>query len=137
MIVNCVAYRGGRRLGNIPVDDISEVLKEPETFIWLGVHEPDIALLRKVQEEFSLHELAIEDAIANLKTATEGEDADDISAKTQALAEASMKLGQAMYEAAQSEQANADAAADAKASGEEVVDADFEEIDDEDKKKSA
>ena len=63
MIVNCVAYRAGKSLGNIPVDDISEVLKEPETFIWLGVHEPDIALLRKVQEEFSLHELAIEDAM--------------------------------------------------------------------------
>lgn len=63
MIVNCVAYRAGKSLGNIPVDDISEVLKEPETFIWLGVHEPDTALLRKVQEEFSLHELAIEDAM--------------------------------------------------------------------------
>ncbi len=63
MIVNCIAYRGGRSLGNIPVDDISEVLKQPETFIWLGVHEPDTSLLRKVQEEFSLHELAIEDAM--------------------------------------------------------------------------
>ena len=63
MIVNCVAYRAGKSLGNIPVDDISEVLKEPETFIWLGVHEPDTPLLRKVQEEFSLHELAIEDAM--------------------------------------------------------------------------
>ncbi len=63
MIVNCIAYRGGRSLGNIPVDDISEVLKQPDTFIWLGVHEPDTALLRKVQEEFSLHELAIEDAM--------------------------------------------------------------------------
>jgi magnesium transporter len=63
VIVNCVAYRAGKSLGNIPVDDISEVLKEPETFIWLGVHEPDTPLLRKVQEEFSLHELAIEDAM--------------------------------------------------------------------------
>lgn len=63
MIVNCIAYRQGKSLGNIPVDDISEVLKQPETFIWLGIHEPDTALLRKVQEEFSLHELAIEDAM--------------------------------------------------------------------------
>jgi magnesium transporter len=63
MIVNCIAYRAGKSLGNIPVNDISEVLKEPETFIWLGVHEPDTPLLRKVQEEFSLHELAIEDAM--------------------------------------------------------------------------
>ena len=63
MIVNCVAYRAGKSLGNIPVDDISEVLKEPETFVWLGMHEPDTQLLRKTQEEFSLHELAIEDAL--------------------------------------------------------------------------
>jgi len=63
MIVNCVAYRGGKSLGNVPVDDISEILKEAETFVWLGMHEPDTHLLRKVQEEFSLHDLAIEDAL--------------------------------------------------------------------------
>ncbi len=62
MIVNCVAYRAGKSLGDIPVDNISEILKEPETFVWLGMHEPDQPLLRKVQEEFSLHDLAIEDA---------------------------------------------------------------------------
>ena len=63
MIVNCVAYRGGKSLGNVPVDDISEILKEAGTFVWLGVHEPDTQLLRKIQEEFSLHDLAIEDAL--------------------------------------------------------------------------
>ena len=62
MIVNCVAYRAGKSLGDILLNDISEVLKEPETFVWLGMHEPDTGLLRKVQEEFSLHDLAIEDA---------------------------------------------------------------------------
>jgi molecular chaperone DnaK len=80
---------------------------------------------------------AIEDAIAGLKAAAEGEDADDITAKTQTLAEVSMKLGQAMYEAQQAEAANKDAETDAKASGEDVVDADFEEIDDDENKKSA
>jgi molecular chaperone DnaK len=81
---------------------------------------------------------AISDAIAALKSASEGEDAEEIKAKTNALAEASMKLGQAMYEAQQAEAANADAKADAAKSGEDVVDADFEEIDeDDDKKKSA
>jgi molecular chaperone DnaK len=80
---------------------------------------------------------SIEDAIVALRTATEGDDAEDIKAKSNALAEASMKLGQAMYEASQSEAAEADAKADAAKSGEDVVDADFEEIDDDDKKKSA
>ncbi|WP_136619558.1 MULTISPECIES: molecular chaperone DnaK [Mesorhizobium] len=80
---------------------------------------------------------AISDAITALKTATEGDDAADIEAKSQALAEASMKLGQAMYEASQKEAAEADAKADA-AKDSDVVDADFEEIDeDDDKKKSA
>jgi len=80
---------------------------------------------------------AIEDAIAALKTAAEGDDVEDIKAKTNALAEASMKLGQAMYEASQTEAAEADARADAKKDGEDVVDADFEEIKDDDDKKSA
>jgi molecular chaperone DnaK len=79
---------------------------------------------------------AIADAIAALKAATEGDDADDIQAKSQTLGEVSMKLGQAMYEASQKEAAEADAKADA-AKESDVVDADFEEIDDDDKKKSA
>jgi molecular chaperone DnaK len=81
---------------------------------------------------------AISDAITSLKTAAEGEDIEDIKAKTQVLMDASMKLGQAMYEA-QSAQAEADAASDAAkdASNDDVVDADFEEIDDEDEKKKS
>jgi len=63
MIVNSVAYRRGKRLGEVGLEDISEVLKEPGSYVWLGLHEPDIALLRKVQEEFGLHDLAIEDAL--------------------------------------------------------------------------
>nr|WP_295462714.1 molecular chaperone DnaK [Mesorhizobium sp.] len=76
---------------------------------------------------------AISDAIAALKTASEGDDIEDIKAKTNVLAEAAMKLGQAMYEASQAEAAEADARADA---GDDVVDADFEDLDD-DHKKSA
>lgn len=79
---------------------------------------------------------AIADAITALKTAIEGDDVDDINAKSQALAEASMKLGQAMYEANQAEAAD-EGGAEARADS-DVVDADFEEInDDQDKKKSA
>lgn len=63
MIVNCVAYRtNGTRLRDISIDDISEVLKDPDTFVWVGLHEPDSSLLLKLQEEFCLHDLAVEDA---------------------------------------------------------------------------
>ena len=92
----------------------------------------------KVSEE---DKEAIEIAITDLKDAVESDDADEITAKSEALGTASMKLGQAMYEAAQAEEeasAASDAAAQAAREEEDVVDADFEEIDDdEDDKKSA
>lgn len=79
---------------------------------------------------------AIEDAIADLKEAVEGEDVNDIQAKTEALAQASMKLGEAMY-ADQQAAAEADAAADAAADDDDVLDADFEDVSDDDEKRSA
>jgi len=62
-VVNCVAYQDGKRVADVPVEDISEVLKQDDHFVWIGLHEPDEALLRQVQEEFCLHDLAIEDAL--------------------------------------------------------------------------
>lgn len=62
MIINSVAYQKGERLGEITIDDISEVIGRPETFVWLGLYEPDDAMLLKIQEEFNLHDLSIEDA---------------------------------------------------------------------------
>ncbi|HWG11487.1 MAG TPA: magnesium/cobalt transporter CorA [Rhodanobacteraceae bacterium] len=63
MIANCVAYGAhGERLRDISLDEISDVLEQPGTFVWVGLVEPDEALLMKMQEEFGLHELAIEDA---------------------------------------------------------------------------
>jgi len=72
-------------------------------------------------------------AIGELKTAAEGDNAADIQAKHQALMTAAMKLGEAIYATQQEEQAHADAASDA-AGDSDVVDADFEEIDGEEKK---
>ncbi|QND51263.1 molecular chaperone DnaK [Phyllobacterium sp. 628] len=82
---------------------------------------------------------SIETALAELKTAAEGDDAEVIKAKTQTLAEVSMKLGQAMYEAAQAaEGAGEGEHTEATAKEhDDVVDADFEEIDENGKKKSA
>jgi len=77
---------------------------------------------------------AIESAIADLKGVIDGEDAEAIKAKTNALAEASMKLGEAMYKASQAE-AEAKAAGGEKPADDDVVDADFEEVKDD--KKSA
>ncbi|TJX77019.1 MAG: molecular chaperone DnaK [Mesorhizobium sp.] len=101
------------------------------------VHSSEKSLKEYGDKVSEAERTAISDAIAALKTAAEGDDPADIEAKSQTLAEASMKLGQAMYEASQKETAEADAKADA-AKDSDVVDADFEEIDeDDDKKKSA
>ncbi|MDH7784259.1 molecular chaperone DnaK [Ochrobactrum sp. 19YEA23] len=78
---------------------------------------------------------AIEGAVAALKTSLEGDDAEDIKTKTQTLAETAMKLGQAMYEAAQASEGAEAEGGEHASSKDDVVDADYEEIDD-DKKKS-
>ena len=62
MVVNVSAYEGGKRLGDITIDQISDILARPQTFVWVGLFEPDDAMLAKMQEEFGLHELAVEDA---------------------------------------------------------------------------
>ena len=75
---------------------------------------------------------AAEIAISDLQTALEGEDLDDINAKAQALSQAAMKIGESVYKAQQEAEAAGDAAADAQTDGEDVVDADFEEVSDDD-----
>jgi len=62
MIMKCVAYQNGVSLGDVEVEAISDILQRPDTFIWLGLREPDAELLDKIQQEFGLHELAVEDA---------------------------------------------------------------------------
>ncbi|MGK9234038.1 molecular chaperone DnaK [Inquilinus limosus] len=80
---------------------------------------------------------AVESAIADLKSVLTSEDAEEIKAKTQALAQAAMKIGEAMYKASQ-ESGAAPGGEQASAKPDDgVVDADFEEVDDDKKKKSA
>jgi molecular chaperone DnaK len=81
---------------------------------------------------------AVEAAVAELKTAAEGEDAEAIKQKVDAVAQASMKLGEAMYQASQGGAAEAGPSAEAGGGPDEkVVDVDFEEVKDDDGKKSA
>ena len=62
MVANCVAYYDGKKIRDITIDEISDFIEQPGTFVWLGLCEPDEPLMRKVQEEFGLHDLAVEDA---------------------------------------------------------------------------
>jgi magnesium transporter len=62
-VITCAAYdRGGKRR-DLTLDQISDVLAEEDgSFIWVGLYEPRGEVLLKLQEEFGLHDLAIEDA---------------------------------------------------------------------------
>ena len=83
---------------------------------------------------------AIEDASSAVKEALKGEDIEDIKKKTEALVQASMKLGEAIYKSQQTakpESGKDDGGDDTGKKDENVVDADFEEVKDENKEKSA
>src|SRR5437773_10522454 len=62
MLVNCVAYTEGRKLADMPVEDISEYLKRPKCFVWVALKDPEPSEREISQEEFDLHELAVDDA---------------------------------------------------------------------------
>ncbi|MBC6982832.1 molecular chaperone DnaK [Caulobacter sp. 17J80-11] len=98
------------------------------------VHQTDKALSEHGDKVPAADKSAIETALADLKSALEGEDADAIKAKTQALVQASMKLGEAMYQSQQG--AAAEGGASETASEEGVVDAEFEEVDDDQAKRA-
>ncbi|MFD2366328.1 magnesium/cobalt transporter CorA [Pseudoduganella sp. GCM10020061] len=63
MLINCSAYQEGNKIADIPVPDISEHLAVPGRFVWVALRDPSHDELAVMQEEFGLHELAVEDAM--------------------------------------------------------------------------
>ncbi|HVF82097.1 MAG TPA: magnesium/cobalt transporter CorA [Flavisolibacter sp.] len=61
-IINCAAYSKGYRVADVELNDVHEVLKAANQFVWIGLHEPSEEVLSQVQMEFGLHDLAVEDA---------------------------------------------------------------------------
>src|SRR5690606_21525438 len=101
------------------------------------VHSTEKALSEHGSKLGDADRKAIEDGIADLKEALKGEDSDAVAAKTNALAQASMKLGEARYKQdGQPGDADPTAAAGEPGQKDDVVDAEFTEVDD-DKKKTA
>jgi len=99
------------------------------------VHSTEKALSEHGDKVSETERSAIENAMSDLKVALKGDDADAIQQKSNALAQASMKLGEAMYKA-QQEGGAAEGAAEggAEEKKEDVVDAEFTEVDDDNKK---
>ena len=148
--------------GGLSDDDIDKMVKDAEANADSDKKKRETVEAKNQAEsvlhsvENSLEELgsdipadeksSIEDAISELKTALEGEDAEDINAKTEALSQASMKLGEIAYRKAQEESADSDDNKDddttdspSDSSNDDAIDADFtdleieEESDDEEK----
>ncbi len=143
--------------GGLKDEDIEKMVKEAEQFAEedkkrrAGAEAKNQAesLIHSTEQQLKEHgdkvddalKTEIETAVAEAKTAVEGGDADAMTVKTEALAQVAMKLGQAIYEKAQAEGADATTAPDAAeataeaapAADEEVVDAEFSEVDDDKK----
>jgi magnesium transporter len=62
MLINCVVYQEGRKLADIPVADISDYVARDDAFVWVALRDATSGELAVMQEEFGLHELAVEDA---------------------------------------------------------------------------
>ena len=62
MLINCAAYRDGKKIATVAVDEISDYLLQPDCFVWVALADTTPEELAKMQEEFDLHPLAVEDA---------------------------------------------------------------------------
>jgi magnesium transporter len=62
-VVASAAYAGGRKVADVPLDEAQAWSEKPGHFVWIGLHEPGEDLLRLVQSQFGLHDLAVEDAL--------------------------------------------------------------------------
>jgi magnesium transporter len=62
MIINCVAYQNGRKLADIPPNEIHSYIARPDCFVWVALKDPEPSELEAMKQEFGLHPLAVEDA---------------------------------------------------------------------------
>jgi len=62
MLINCVAYEDGRKLADIAVEDIGNWVHRPGCFVWVALRDTTDDELHRMQQQFGLHDLAVEDA---------------------------------------------------------------------------
>ncbi len=63
MLINCVAYHNGQKLGDIPVNAIPEHLAQPDCLVWVALQDPTPDEISHFGHQFALHPLAVEDAL--------------------------------------------------------------------------
>jgi magnesium transporter len=62
VLINCAAYKGGKKLADIRIEDIRDYLGMPGCFVWVAIRDASAEELAEMQRQFGLHELAVEDA---------------------------------------------------------------------------
>ncbi|MFG6449050.1 magnesium and cobalt transport protein CorA [Roseateles sp. BYS180W] len=80
MLINCVAYREGRKLADLAPDEVAQYLDRPDTFVWVALRDADAAELAPWQRLFNLHPLAVEDALKGQQRPKIEEYGDDLFA---------------------------------------------------------
>jgi magnesium transporter len=63
MLISCVAYQDGTKVGDISAAQIGAYLQRPNCFVWVALQDPSAAELGEMQKAFDLHPLAVEDAL--------------------------------------------------------------------------
>ena len=63
MVIACAGYEDGRRVADLELNDCASFADRPGRFVWVGLFEPSVEILRSLQRQFGLHELAVEDAL--------------------------------------------------------------------------
>ena len=131
-----MTYHPDRNPGNAEADkkrrELVEVKNQGESL----VHATEKSVKEYGDKVSADDKAAIETAITSLRTALDGDDVEVIKARTTDVMQASMKLGEAMYAANQAGEAGTEAPT-GEAKKDDVIDADFQEVDDKDQKKRA
>lgn len=96
MLINCAVYQEGKKLTDIPKSEISAYLKRHDCFVWVALKDADAAEMKEMQEQFGLHELAVEDALVGSQRPKVEEYGDSILAVMQTLepADGELKVGE-------------------------------------------
>jgi magnesium transporter len=63
MLISCAAYQDGKKLSDVPLEQIAQYLQKPRCFVWVALEAPNEAELGEMQRIFALHPLAVEDAL--------------------------------------------------------------------------
>lgn len=63
MLINCASYKDGKKIADIKIDHISDHLEDEHAFVWVALADPVVDEIMKMQDEFDLHPLAVEDAL--------------------------------------------------------------------------